>query len=120
SYVPHLALTDQIFERPERFLEGRKLVDLVDEIDVDEVGAEPLQALLRGADEVPAREARLDETFAHAVTALRGDHALFAPRTERPAEHALGVAAGIHVRRVEEVDACIERAGHEVVRRRLI
>ena len=92
----------------------------MNEIHVDVVRAEPLEAPLHRRENVPAGEPRLDQRRAHAVADLGRDHDFLALRPDRFAEHSLGLAARVHVRRVEEVDAAVDRARYEIVRACLI
>jgi len=58
-WPPILALTDQVVERAQRFLEGRVAVVPVRLIEIDEVGLQAPQRILDGLDDVLAREPRV-------------------------------------------------------------
>ena len=89
--VAHLARAHEVVERLHRFLERRQAVPLMDLVEVDDVGAQALQARLAGADEVPARQAPVVGAGAHRETRLGGDqHAGLAVAAHRLADNLLG------------------------------
>ena len=57
--VAHLARADQVGQRAQRLVDGGLGVGAVDLVEVDAVGAEPLQARLAGLDDVQPGEAHL-------------------------------------------------------------
>ena len=118
--VAHFALTYDILERLDGFLDWRDGVDLVHQVHVDVVGAKAGEAAIHGLEDVTSRETGLDERRPHAIADLRRDHDFLALRSDRLAENALGLAAGVDVCRVEEVDAGVDGARHECVRACLI
>ena len=65
--------------------------------------------------DVEPRQAHLVRTGARAPAHLRREHDLVPPAAERLAEHRLGLAGRVDVRRVDEIDAGIERAADERV-----
>ena len=108
----HLALLDQALHRADRVLDRRVRVDAVLVVEVDDVDAQALEARLAGLHHVVRacrrRPACRRRSFTWpnlvATIALRAPAAL-----ERLAEQRLVVAPAVHVGRVEEVDALVER-----------
>src|SRR6185437_5367362 len=86
----------------------------VRDVDIDPVGAESLQALIDGPQDVPAREAGAGERGARAKSNLGGDDHLIAMRPERRTEQALGFAAGVAIGGIEKVDSGLEGAADEL------
>jgi hypothetical protein len=102
----------------------------VDLVEIDHVGAQPLQAVVAGLDDLGSGQ--VGTAVAHPVHVARwpGDlgreHHLGAhagPAREPAAEDALGRAVGlaphrhrVHLRRVDEVDAARERVVEDRVR----
>src|SRR5690349_10995730 len=107
--VPHLARTDNVVEGAQRLVEGGHRVEAVNLVEIDPVGPEALQAALDGAHDVSAGEALLVRTRADLAAHLRGEHDVFAARAEGLAEDLLGLALGVDVSGVEEIDAALER-----------
>src|SRR4030095_11643693 len=109
AHEPGLPLADDVLEGPHRLLEGRHVVGPVDEVDVDAVGTEVLEALLdrRHA----ARAARVAEVRLVPVAdaELGDDDRVPAPRPERLPERALRSAQPVALGGVEAVDAEGER-----------
>ena len=104
--VAHLARAHERVERLERLLERRQPVPLVDLIEVDDVGAQPLEARFAGADEVPARQALVVRARAHGEARLGGDqHAGRALAAHRLAENFFGEPGRIDVGGVDQIDA---------------
>src|SRR5262249_52374667 len=70
------AAPDQAVEGFQRFLQRRLAVPLMDLVEIDDVGAQPLQARLAGADQVIARQAAVVRPIARGETRLgRDQHA---------------------------------------------
>ena len=103
--VEHLALAHEVVEGAQHLLERRRVVDVVDEEDVDIVGLQPLQHGLDLLLDVQPRHAEIVGPRAHRVEQLAGDHRLVPLALQRLSQHGLRRAADIGVRRVEEVDA---------------
>jgi len=77
-------------------------------IEVDDIGAQPLEACLAGADQMPAGKAAIVGTLPHRKARLgRDQHAGLALAAHRLANQFLRPAAGIDVGGVDHVDACI-------------
>ena len=73
-----------------RLLERRRAVPFVQEIDVDDVGPQPLQAVLAFADQMIARQAFVVGAVAHPHARLGGDqHVALALAVERLADDLL-------------------------------
>jgi hypothetical protein len=80
----------------------------VDLEEVDVVDAHPAQAGLAAGDQVMAGEAGVVRPGAHRHAGLGGDQDAVAAFPDRRAEDLLRHAAGVHVGRVDEVDAAVE------------
>ena len=87
------------------------MVEAVDLVEVDIIGAEPLQAGIHLGQDRFAREARAVGAGPHAMIDLGGDHDFLAPDEvlQRPPDDFLAGPVRIHVGGVEEIDAEIER-----------
>jgi hypothetical protein len=84
----------------------------VDLIKVDMVQAETGEAAIDARKDVAARKPDLIRARPHAAAHLRGDHELFARAIEglqRLPHEPLAVALRVHVGRVDEVDASVQR-----------
>src|SRR5262245_45774420 len=84
----------------------------MDDVEIDVVGAEPAQALVHLRQNVLARQPATVGSFSHWSPYLGRDDDLVSRRevTNRAAEHFLALAVRVHVRSIEEVNACFERA----------
>jgi len=111
--VAHLASAHEIVEGAEHLLQWRLLVDVVDEVEVDMLHAEPAQAVVQRLEDVGARHAGIVRPRTHRVEELGGDDGLVAPALQRVAQHGLRFAGVVGVRCVEHVDAGIERQRHQ-------
>src|SRR5262249_48626454 len=103
-----LSLPDDVLEGAHRLLEGRNVVGPVDEVDVDAVGSEMLQALLDAGH--ATRAARVTEVRLVAVSdaELRDDDRLAPPPPERASERPLRGAQPVPLGGVEAGDAAVE------------
>ncbi|MCY1307512.1 hypothetical protein D9M68_393780 [compost metagenome] len=72
--VTNLAGANDRIECQQRFLERRVWIFLVDDVGVDPVGAETLQALVDRPEDVVARKAGLGQWRSGAKAHFRGDH----------------------------------------------
>ena len=110
----HLALADQLVERAQRLFDRRVRIGEMHLVEVDLVGAQPLQAGLDGLHDRSARE--------RAGSALLSQPNLVARTTslrrgaERLAEELFRRAVAVDVGGVEQRDAEIERAMHHGAR----
>ena len=120
--VPHLARAHDVVQRFEGLFEWRAVVEAVDLVEVDVVGAEAAKAVVDLGHDRLAREARAVGTFPHHAVDLGGDHDLVTVRVllQRASEELLTRPGGIHVRGVEEVDAGFDRGAVEGLARLLV
>src|SRR5581483_10714520 len=86
------------------------VVPAVDLVEVDPVCPESPQRRLALADDPAARVAALVRVVAHRPVHLRRENDLVAAPAKRLADDLLGLAARVHIRGVDEVDARVERA----------
>jgi hypothetical protein len=109
--VASLARLHHVVEGFERLLDGRRLVHAMDLVEVHIVRAEAPQAMVDLGQDGLARQAGAIRIRTHRVTHLSRDHDLIPVREvlERTAENFLARPLRIHVRRVEEVDARVQR-----------
>jgi hypothetical protein len=108
--VPDLAGVDQIAQGSQRLVDVGIGLGAVDLIEVDPVGLQPPQTVLHLPDDPAARVAELVRVITHRAVHLgRQHHVLAAPPFERVADDLLGLAAGVDVRGVEEVDPGVDR-----------
>ncbi|MEJ0007843.1 MAG: hypothetical protein WDM77_16120 [Steroidobacteraceae bacterium] len=80
-----------------------------------------LQAAVDGFEDVFAREAALVGSWAHGLEDLGGDHRIVAFDSEsrqRLAEDEFAFSIGVHISRIEEIDAQFQRAPHDGEARR--
>lgn len=118
--IAHLALADQVAHGADRLLERRRVVLLVQIVDVDVAGAEPLQAGLDGAhDPMPGRAGAVGVRGA-LVGELGGDHPGVAVAGDGAADDPLGLAAGVGVGGVDEVHARVARLADDAQRGGLV
>ena len=107
--ITHLALADQSVERGDRFLDRGKAVPLVDEINVDDIGLQPLQALFALTDQMVARQAFVVRPAADPHARFGGDQqVVLALAAERLADDLLRQAVRIDIGGVDEVDAGVD------------
>ena len=104
---------DQLGQGAQRLGHRGLLVRRVQLVEVDVVGAQPLQAVLEGGADVGRRGPALVPLVGDAE--LGGQHDLVAPGPERGAEVGLALGAPVDVGGVEEGDAGIERGTHDGV-----
>ena len=112
AHETHLALAHEVRHGAHRFLDGRLGVHAVLVIQVDHLDAQALQALLAAFPHIVRLAIHAEEGAvrpAH-IAELRGDHALLALAPDGSAHEFLIGTHAIHVRRVEEGDAEVERA----------
>ncbi len=118
--IAHLAVADQIAHRAHGLVQRRRVVFLVQVIDVDVVGAEPLQALFRRLQHPAPRQPAVIGIVADRVGEFGRQHPVLPVVGNRAADHLLGVAAVVGIRRVDEVDAGLARLGDDPRRGRLV
>jgi hypothetical protein len=107
--VADLALVDKVAERAEGFLEVGAGVVAVDLVQVDPVGVQPPQRVLDLADDPAPRVALLVGVLAHGAMDLGGEDDVVAPAAgQRLADDLLGLALGVDVGGVDEVDPGVQ------------
>ena len=118
--IAHLALAHQVAHRAHRLLQRRRMVLLVQIIDVDVVGAEPLQAFVGRLQHPAPRQPAAIGIVADRVGEFCREDPVVPVVGNGAADHLLGLAAIIGVRGVDEVDAGLARFRHDPRRRRLV
>src|SRR5439155_2021118 len=84
-------------------------------VQVDPVGAEPIQRRLTGRTDVAGGHVRCDpraRRLVKRVPELRGDHHLITAAGQRAPEYPLAVPRAVRVRRVDQRDTEVERLAH--------
>ena len=115
--VANLALRDEIVERPQRLLDGRARIGLVQLVEVDVVGAKSPQAVLDRLHDVAARRPALDVDVVHLPSELGREHDVAPARAEHFAELRFRAAAvAVRIRGVEKRHALVERTMHDAPR----
>ena len=109
-------------QRLERLLDRRLVVPAMRLVEIDVIRAEPFQAGVDLVHDRLSRQALAVRVVAHLAVHLGGDHHLLAPGKvlQRAAGDLLAGAERIDVRRVEEVDAGLERLLEERPARLLV
>jgi hypothetical protein len=102
----------QVIQGAQGLFHRRPLVDGMDLIQVEVVGAEPPQARLARLDDVVARGAQVVRPVTHRTVQLGGQQDLAAARPDRLAEDLLGQARGVDIRGIEEIDPALEADVH--------
>ena len=117
--VEDLSLADQVLVGADRLLDRRRRVGAMALVQVEVVGAEAAQRGLDALEEVLAREAAVVRMLRHRKEGLGRDHEVAArDRRAAPAPSDLfGLARGVDVGGVEEVDAEVVGAVHDLPRR---
>src|SRR5581483_10361736 len=119
--VQHLALLHELLHRLPDLLPGALPIDVMHLIQIEMVGAQAPQTALARFTDMPRREPRLIRPIAHAAVHLRRKHdflAAAAALREPAADDLFGYAfanlPAIDVRGVEEIEAVLERAVHDL------
>ena len=118
--IAHLALPDQFAHRAHGLVQRRRVIFLMQIIDVDIVGAEPLQAFVGGLQHPASRQSAAVGIVAHGVGELGREYQSVPAVGNGAADHLLGIAARIGVGGIDEVDAGLARLGDDPRRRRLV
>ena len=113
--VERLARAHDVVQRAQRLFDRRVVIEAVDLVEIDVIGAEPAQAVVDGVQDVLARQAALVRVVAHRVEDLGGDDDAVARGEvlQRAPSDFFAHADGVHVGGVEEVDAGFQRAAEE-------
>ena len=109
--VAHLIPADGVVERLQGLLDRRVVVPPMGLIEVDGIYPEPVEGVLEFLlDGLPGEPLCVGVVVVHRIEDLGGEHQPVAVvARERVADDALGLAPGVHVRRVEEVDPEVHR-----------
>src|ERR1700689_878581 len=99
-----LPLADQVAQYRERLLGVSAVIWPMDLVEVYPVGIEAPQALLDLGQDPAPRVAAPVAALAHLEMHLGGQHDLVTPAPERLPRNLLGLARGVHVRGIDEVD----------------
>ena len=118
--VEDLAVAHEIVERPQHLLERRLMVDMMDVVEVEVVGLQPLQRAFDLLLDVQSRHTGIVGPPAHRIEELGGDDGVLALTLQRDTQHRFRGAADIGIGRVEEVHARIERGVHHLRRTLLV
>src|SRR4051794_25207439 len=95
-------------ERRQRLLDVSVLARAMDLVEVDVVGVEAPQRVLDGLHDPAARGALMVDLVAHLAVELRGEDDVVAAAFQCLADDLLVLTLRIDIRRVDEVDACVE------------
>jgi hypothetical protein len=102
---------DEVAQRSERLVDIGLGIRAMDLIEVDPVGLESPQRVLNLSDDPPAGIAAPIGVIAHRHVHLAGEHNVVALAAgQRLADDHLGLAGGVDVGGVDEVDPGVERA----------
>ena len=110
--ITHMPVAHQLVERSERLLHRRGGVETVQLVQVDVVELQARQARLHAVENVAARRAARVRAGARVAEHLGRHHHVVACHLQvlqRLARDLLGRAARVHVGRVDEVDAGVQR-----------
>jgi hypothetical protein len=120
--VDDFALRDERFHRLPDLVPRRRSIDVVHLVEVDAIGLHALQARVARVANVSRREQAVVRPLRHRTEHFRREHNLLAstaalrePRAEDRFGSARALFAAVPVCRIEEVDAEVERAIHDVV-----
>src|ERR1700722_16822484 len=106
--VAHLARAHETVERLHRLLERSQAVPLMHLIEIDDIGAQTLEARLACANEMPSGKAAIVRPLPHRKARLgRDQHAGLALMPHRFADQVFRAAAGIDVGGVNEIDPSV-------------
>src|SRR5208283_5953753 len=106
----HFALLHKFVERLHRLFERRDSIGPVDEVDVDVIGVERLEAFVDRLDHALAGAVAIVGSVGIADAELGRDDGFLAPRAERFRQRFFRRAEAVRLGGIEAVDAEIERA----------
>jgi hypothetical protein len=103
--IAYFSCAHQVAHRAHGLLQRRRMVFLVEVIDVDVVGAEPLQAFVGGLQHPAPRQPAAIGIVAHGVGELGREHPVRPVVGDRAADHLFRIAVVVGIRGVDEIDA---------------
>ena len=107
--VADLAPVDEIGERAEGLIDVGVGVRAVDLVEVDPIRVQAPQGVLDAADDAPPGSASAAGVLAHREADLGREHDIVPPAPgECLADDLLGLAGGVDVGGVDEVDTCVQ------------
>ena len=106
--IAYLAAGDQMMHRLERLLDGSDAIPVVQLVEVDVIGAQPLETGLDGANQVVARGAGSVGVIAQRASALGGEDDVVALAAQRLAGNFFRQPERVEIGGVDQVDAGIE------------
>ena len=120
--IAGLAGLHHVMQRLQRFLDRRRVVEAVDLVEIDIIGAEPAQAVVDLVEDRLARQAGAVRAGAHAVEHLGGEHDVLAPGEilDGAADDLLRGAVRIDIGGIEEIDPELERLADQRAARLLV
>jgi hypothetical protein len=89
------------------------MVGAMDLVQVDPVGPQARQARLDRTEDPAPRVATAVGAVTHREVDLGGEHDVVTPALQRPSHNVLGLARGVHVGGVDEVDPLVERGAND-------
>ena len=104
-----LARGDELVEGGECLVDRRRRIGSVHLVEVDVIHLQPAQAVVAGLLDPPPRQPAAVRIAGHRVSHLRRQHDPVASPDQRLAEDRLGCTVVVHVGRVEQRDARIDR-----------
>src|SRR5688572_6796655 len=109
--VSGLSGLHHVMQRLHRLLDRSPVVPTMDLVHVDVFRPEPLQAVVDLAEDRLARQPLAVRSFTHLAMQLGGDDDFVAigEVPQSAAEDLLAPSDGVHIRRIEEIDAKLER-----------
>lgn len=102
--IAHLARADQVTHRAHRLFQRSRVIFLVQIVDVDVIGAEPLQALVGRLQHPTPRQPAAIGIVAHGIGEFCREHPGVAIAGDGAADNFFGSTFRIGIRRVDEVD----------------
>ncbi len=112
--------TDEVGDRMDHRLQRGAVVLPVQIENVDDLGAEPLQAGIDGVEGVASRQAAAIGARLGDIAELRRQHPPGTLGRDRPADDLLRAPIDIGIGGVDEIDALLARAGDDAPRRRFV
>ena len=107
--IAHLAMAHEHIKRFHGFFQRCETIPFVQLIEVDDIGLQPLQARLAGAHQMMARRSGIVWPFAHREAGLGCKQHALAALADDLTDDFLGDTLRINIRRIDQVDAGIQR-----------